>query len=114
MTRVGTRVAGLALLVLVLAACVIPPPLTRPVLLTPPADALSEIQQLLGNPPPRAETPLERARQVAQRMTLQSEGCEVLTSREVVWVDPTETSASAAIEVRGTCDDSVERRAGTS
>lgn len=107
MTRAGGRVAGVALLVLVLAACRIPSPLTRPLTLTPPTDALAEIDQLLGDPPPPAETPSERAHQVAERRTGQSAGCEVLTIAEVVWVDPNEATASAAIEVRGTCDDSV-------
>ena len=95
------------MLLLILAACRIPSPLTYPLLLTPPADALAEIEQLLGDPPPRAETPVERARQVAQRLTRQGEGCEVLTIGQVIWVDPNEATASAAIEVRGTCDDAV-------
>ena len=109
MTRVGTRVAGLALLVLVLAACRIPSPLTYPLLLSsPPADVTTEINRLLGDPQPRAETPLERARQVAQRLTRQHEGCEVFTIAQVIWVEPAEANASAAIEERGTCDDAIQ------
>ncbi len=106
MKRVGTRVAGVAALVLLLAACFVPPPLTRPLVLTPPADAKADIAKLLGDPPPQADTPLARARQVAQRLTRMADGCDVLTIADVVWVDPNESTASAAIELRGVCDDS--------
>ena len=41
------------------------------------------------------------------KLTGQREGCEVLTIAQVVWVAPSEP-ASAAIEVRGLCDDAVE------
>jgi hypothetical protein len=40
------------------------------------------------------------------KLTRQMEGCEVLTIAQVIWVAPTEP-ATAAIEARGLCDDSV-------
>jgi hypothetical protein len=89
-----------------LAACRIPSPLTYPLMLTPPVDATTEVQQLLGDPPAPAATPGEVAQQLAVKLTRQMEGCEVLTIAQVIWVAPTEP-ATAAIEARGLCDDSV-------
>ncbi len=44
---------------------------------------------------------------MAERLTRLHEGCEVLSVAQVIWVAPSEP-ASAAVELRGLCDDSVE------
>jgi hypothetical protein len=107
MTRARLRVGGVVgVLAIALAACRVPPPLTYPLTLTPPVDATAEVQQLLGDPPPPSQTPHEAAARLASRLTHQIEGCDVLTVAQVIWVAPSEP-ASAAIEVRGLCDDSV-------
>jgi hypothetical protein len=97
-----------AIATVALTACRIPSPLTYPLQLTPPVDATAEVKQLLGTPPPPpAASPAEVARQLAIALTTQHEGCEVLTIAQVIWVAPT-PPATAAIEVRGLCDDSVD------
>ena len=87
-------------------ACRVPSPLTYPLLLTSPVDATAEVHELLGDPPPAAQTAPEVARHLAIALTRQHEGCDVLTIAQVIWVAPSEP-ASAAIEVRGLCDDAV-------
>lgn len=93
--------------VLLLSACTIPSPLSYPLELTPPVDATPEVQFMLGDPQPGAADPHALATSLATRLTEQREGCEVLTIAQVVWVAPSEP-ASAAVEVRGLCDDAVE------
>jgi hypothetical protein len=98
--------ALLGVLAIGATACRIPSPLTYPLLLTPAVDATAEVQALLGDPPPAAQTSAEVARNLAVKLTRQHEGCEVLTIAQVIWVAPSEP-ASAAIEVRGLCDDAI-------
>jgi len=90
-----------------MSACRIPSPLSYPLELTPAVEATAEVHALVGDPPPRAQRPHDVATDLAMRLTAQREGCEVLTIAQVVWVTPTEP-ASAAVEVRGLCDDAVE------
>lgn len=97
----------LAILALGLTACRIPSPLTYPLQLASPVDALDEVLELLADPPAPAQTPNEVATRLAVALTRQSEGCEVLTVAQVIWVAPT-APAQAAIEVRGLCDDAVD------
>jgi hypothetical protein len=104
---VGCGIAGVAVATAVLGACRIPSPLTPPHELTPAIDATAEVQGLLGEPPPVSTRPHDVAQALAVRLTEQRDGCEVLTVAQVMWVAPTEP-ASAAIEVRGLCDDAVE------
>lgn len=108
-TNPGRRglIGVVALASVLLTACRIPSPLTYPLELTPPVDATAEVQALLGDPPPAAQRPHDVAANLAMRLTSQHEGCDVLTIAQVIWVAPTEP-ASAAIEVRGLCDDAVE------
>lgn len=103
----GCGILGAAVGVAVLGACRIPSPLTPPHELTAAVDATAEVQDLLGEPPPASRRPHDVAQALAVRLTAQREGCEVLTVAQVMWVAPTEP-ASAAIEVRGLCDDAVE------
>jgi hypothetical protein len=108
-TRMRARalgVAAVAAAAMALTAC-IPSPLSYPLELATPVDATAEVEQLLGDPPQPATRPHDVARNLAVALTGQHEGCEVLTMAQVMWVAPTEP-ASAAIEVRGTCDDAVE------
>jgi hypothetical protein len=105
-SRAGVM-GALALSSLVLTACRIPSPLSYPLELTPAVGATAEVHALLGDPPPAAQRPHDVATNLARTLTAQREGCEVLTIAQVVWVAPTEP-ASAAIEVRGLCDDAVE------
>jgi hypothetical protein len=100
-------IGALTLSFVLLTACRIPSPLSYPLELTPAVDATAEVRALLGDPPPPAQRPHDVATNLAVRLTAQREGCEVLTIGQVVWVAPTEP-ASAAIEVRGLCDDAVE------
>ena len=96
---------------LVLTACGIPSPLSYPLELTSPVDATTEVQAIIGDPPPAAVRPHDVATDLARKLTFQHEGCEVLTIAQVVWVAPFESASdppSAAVEVRGLCDDSVE------
>lgn len=95
-----------AVVALGLTACRIPSPLTYPLQLTPAVDATAEVQELLGDPPAPAETAGEVATHLAMALTTQREGCEVLTIGQVIWVAPSEP-ATAAVEARGLCDDSV-------
>jgi hypothetical protein len=101
-------VAGfVALAALAVTGCRIPSPLSSPLELTRPVDATDEVEDLMGTPPPVAERPHDVAKTLAMRLTGQREGCEVVTIAQVIWVAPSEP-ASAAIEVRGLCDDSIE------
>ena len=104
--RRGILLALLGVLAIGGTACRVPSPLTTPHLLTPPVDATAEIRQVLGEPPPAAQTAAEAARNLAIALTRQHEGCEVLTIAQVIWIAPSEP-ASAALEVRGLCDDAV-------
>ena len=97
----------MTLAAVMMTACRVPSPLSYPLELTPPVDATTEVQSLLGEPPPVATRPHDVATNLAMKLTGQREGCEVLTIAQVVWVAPSEP-ASAAIEVRGLCDDAVE------
>jgi hypothetical protein len=107
-SRIG-RAGPLAVVVaasLVLTACRIPSPLSYPLELTPPVTATDEVRALV-DPQPVASRPHDVATHLAMELTGQREGCEVLTVAQVVWVAPTEP-ATAAVEVRGLCDDAVE------
>jgi hypothetical protein len=105
-TRLGV-LAVATLAAVLLTACRVPPPLEYPLELTRGVDATTEVRALLGDPPPAAQRPHDVAANLAAKLTRQHEGCEVLTTARVIWVAPTEP-ASAAIEVRGLCDDAVE------
>ena len=89
-----------------LTACNIPSPLSRPLQLTPPVDATTEVLAIVGSPAPPAQTSTDAARHLATKLTGQREGCEVFTVAQVVWIQPSDP-AVAAIEVNGLCDDSV-------
>ena len=107
-TRKRAAVIGVATVAAaVLTGCQIPSPLSYPLELARPVDATAEVQELLGDPPDEATRPHDVARNLAMALTRQTEGCEVLTIAQVIWVAPSEP-ASAAIEVRGLCDDAVE------
>lgn len=108
MGRTRLAVAGVVVIAAMgLTSCRIPSPLSYPLELTPPVDATAEVHELIGDPPPAATRAHDAATHLAMRLTGQREGCEVFTIAQVIWVAPTEP-ATAAIEVRGLCDDAVE------
>jgi hypothetical protein len=102
--------AGVTLLAAATLSCTLPEPFTYPLQLTPPRDATAEVQRLavlngkggLSWPGP----PHGRLQYIANNMSGVKPGCEVFVVARVVWVMTGET-ARAAIESRGTCDDSI-------
>jgi hypothetical protein len=96
-------VAGTA--VLVTAACVAPP-LEHPLLLAGSQDATTEIQALLGTPPPVEKDSAKLVATIADKLDQPSAGCEILPAAEVIWRAPG-SPTTAAIELRSPCDDSI-------
>jgi hypothetical protein len=95
----------LAVLSVATLACNVPKPLTYPLTLTPARDATTEIRRVIGQP--TVQRPGQLAQAIAARLSGKKPGCEVFVVARVIWVSGGEP-ARAAIESRGTCDDSVQ------
>jgi hypothetical protein len=83
------------------------PPLTYPLQLAEATDATSEIQALVGTPSPPITDTKELADLVARRLVSPDPGCELQPAAQVIWRAPA-TPTVAAIELRFSCDDSVD------
>jgi hypothetical protein len=86
-------------------SCAVPKPFEYPLILTPPRIATTEVQRAVGQPTVRA--PAQLAQAVAAKLSGVKPGCEVFVVARVMWVIGGEPWR-AAIESRGTCDDSVQ------
>ena len=86
------------------AACVAPP-LTHPVQLADAQDAKTEINDLLGTPPPVEKDAAKLVETIAAKLVVPVPNCQLLPASEIVWKAP--GPQSAAIELRTPCSTSV-------